>query len=144
MDREQHRVHALQEFGIAAVLAKDRLAFGAADARAVEVDVHHRLPVGGEADQERQALDGERDVRGVPAALGQEQVLPLLEAEQRDGLELPLRVLAKHDRVVRLDVAELGREREREHHVVAEVGAARGDDSQVLVIDVVQQDVCWS
>ena len=139
MNRQQHRAHALEKFGRAAVFAEQGFAFGAADARTVEIDVHHRLAIA-KADEERLALDRQRHVRRIPAVRAEEQVLLVLEAEQRDRLELSVRRLVEHDRIVRLDVAELGRERERGHHVVAVRGAARGDDAQVLVVDVVQQD----
>ena len=68
--------------------------------------------------------------------LARNRFCSFLKTQQRDRLELPLRVLAKHDRIVRLQVAELGRKRDRVHHVVAVLGAARGDDPQVLVIEL--------
>ena len=71
------------------------------------------------ADQERLPLDRQRQVGRVPAVAVEEQVLPLLEAEQGERLEAAVGRLAEDDRVVRLHVAEFGRERERAHDVVA-------------------------
>jgi hypothetical protein len=138
MNGEQQRIHPFEEFGVAAEFAKDRLALRAADTRVVQVDVHHRLAVMREADQERQTLEAHRNVGRVPALRGEKQVLPLLEAQQCHGLELSLRVLTEHDGIVRLEIAELRGERGREHDVVAVLGAARRDHAQVFVLDVIQ------
>jgi hypothetical protein len=76
------------------------------------------------------------------SAAAEEQVLALLEAEQRDRVEGgAVLVLGEDDRVVRLQFAEFGREGEGGHDRVAIGRAARGDDAQLLVFDVVQECV---
>src|SRR5262245_27493623 len=140
MNREQHGVHSLQKLRGPAVRAEQYLALRPADALTLHVYVNHEL-IAGAADEKRYSLDHQRQIRRVPSALAEKEILLFLEAEQRQRLELPVGCLAKDDGVVRLDVAELGREREDGHHVVAVVGAARRDDAQILVIDIVEQDV---
>ena len=116
------------------------LAFGPAHARTVEIDVHHQL-VAATADQERLALDSQRHVRRIPAVRrSRNRFSPSWKPNRATGWNCPSAVLLEHDRIVGLDVAELGRKRQRGHHVVAVRGAARGDDAQVLVVDVVQQN----
>src|SRR3546814_3016010 len=65
----------------------------------------------------------------------QKQVLAIAQPEQRDWLEAAVAGRAEHDRVVRLHAAELGRERHRRHHLVAEARAATGVHAQVAVVD---------
>ena len=64
-----------------------------------------------ETDQERPLGDRTGQVGGVPAPVLQEQVLVALETQQRHRLPLSaLAVLAEEDRVLALQLGELGRE----------------------------------
>src|SRR6185295_12518908 len=109
MDREQYGIHPFQEFAATAVFTEQGLARRAADAGAVEVDVNHHFLVGN-SDQERLPFHHQGQIRGIPGAGLEEQVLPLHEAKQGDRLKLALSGLAKHDGLVRLDAAKLRRE----------------------------------
>src|SRR3546814_1630724 len=75
VQRQQDRVHAVEEVGGAAVFAEQRLAAGGAHARAVEVDVHQQPAAFRGADQERLALHRERQAGRVPAVAIEEQGL---------------------------------------------------------------------
>jgi hypothetical protein len=140
VDGQQDRIHARQKLAGTPVWKEHGLTFDGTDSRAVHIDVNHQFIIG-DADIEGQAFNGQRDVDGVPAGLPQEQVLPLLKPKQRHGFEGDrIRRLSKDDRIVRLNISELGRKGTGEHHVVAKLGASPRSDSQVLVVDVVQQD----
>ena len=125
----------LENRRIAAVTQEHRFALGLADPRMVEIDVDHRLadhiavhfPLA-EPDQERPALLDRRDVTGIPAVVVQEQVLVLVEPQQRDRLEIAARVPAEEDRILTLRVGEFGREDQDVVDVVAELRRVPGSD----------------
>mmetsp|Transcript_10001 Transcript_10001/g.40585 ORF Transcript_10001/g.40585 Transcript_10001/m.40585 type:complete len:550 (-) Transcript_10001:734-2383(-) len=110
------------------------------DARAVEVDVQLQAVVGAAADQEGVALQGHGHDGRIPAGVGQEDVLALLQPEQRHGLEAGAAVHElEDDGEVGLQLPELRRQRQREVAGIAALGCALGVDAQVAVGDVVEQ-----
>ena len=123
----------------AAVFAEQRLAFGPAHARTGEIDVHHRLAIA-KADEERLALDSQRHVARIPPVRAEEQILPVLEAEQGDRLKLSVRSLAEHDRIAAWTL------RNSAGNVSANITSSPYAAPrvvmtlQVLVVDVVQQN----
>ena len=105
------------------------LTFRLADPRMVEVDVDHRLADVFTAlvrlpktDQERPALLHRGDIPGVPAVPFEKQVFVLVEAEQRNGLQFAIGILAKQDRIFALHVDEFGGEDQDAVDAVAELG----------------------
>jgi hypothetical protein len=86
------------------------------------------------ADQERLDLDRERQDARVPAVAVEEQVLAVLEPEQRVGGKGVARgVEPEQDRIFGLHPAELVGDDEAGHHGVAVVRAALGADAQGAV-----------
>ncbi len=111
-----------------------------ANARVIQIHMDEQFPARG-ADQERLPLHRQRKIGCLPVVPFQEQVLPRLEPEQRHRLEATVLQALEHDRIVRLDGAELGREDRRQHDRVAQRLAAADVDTQIAVIDVVEQGV---
>ena len=110
------------------------------DARAGQVDVQLQRVVGRAADHEGVALQGHGHHGRVPAGGGQEEVLAFFQAEQRDRLKAGVALhQLEDDGEVRLQLAELGRQREAGLAGIAVGRGAIGVDAQMAVGDVVEQ-----
>jgi hypothetical protein len=124
------------------------LAFAAADARVVEIDMDHRLAAGLavqrlllQRDREGAARLDRRNVARLPGMPVEKQIFVAVEAEQRDRLEIAVRILAEEDRIFPLDLLIFGREDQHLVDAVAMLRAVPREQAQVVVIDVVQQDL---
>ena len=146
MDAPQDRRDVVQHRGVATLRQEYGFALGEADPRMIEVDVDEAVRTRFafhlsflDADQEGAAGHHAGQVKRVPAPARDEQVLALLEAQQRDGLVIAAGgILAQEDRVFPLHVCEFGRERQDAGGVVAVFIAITQDHAQVLVCNVVQ------
>ena len=67
VDRGEQRAHAVEEIGVAAVLEEHRLALGAGSRADGRDRCGCTLPFGAVADQERLALDHQRQIRAHPS-----------------------------------------------------------------------------
>ena len=131
---------------VAAEGQKYRLPLGNTDPRVIHIDVDHRFSSTGavnrlvlEADQERPPIQNGGYVVARPPLVIEEQVLIPVKAQDDMGQRRAgFRVLVEQDRILLVQLRELGRKRQGPIDIVAVPGAVAGIDLQVLVVDVIQ------
>ncbi len=129
------------------MLKEQRLTFALAHAGAVHINMHHTLwfttaHATFKTDEEGLALHRHRNVGRMPASVAEEQVFIPAQAKHSQGIiAVAIRVFLEENRVMGLNVPEFERERVAVHHIVAKRGRPSGDDTQVLVVDIVQKNM---
>jgi hypothetical protein len=149
VDAAQYAGDVVQVRGVSPLRQEHRLTLHRGHARMIKIHVQHRFLAERaidvavlEADQERPFCCGPGQVGGIPVPVLQEQILMLLEPEQRYRLPgAAVGIATQEDGIFPLQFGELARIGRQHAHRVAEFGPEAGGHAQVVVGDVVEHFV---